>query len=66
MIIQKFSKDRITTYPACEGNVDQRHRTKDDPFKFVDIGLGTFKARKLRKIGIDVLGRVTDQGPHKD
>ena len=66
MIIQKFTKVGITLYPACEGNVDARNRSKDDPFKFVDIGLGTFKDRKLRKIGIDLLGRVTDHGPHKD
>ena len=66
MIIQKFTKAGITLYPACEGNVDARNRNKDDPFKFVDIGLGTFKDRKLRKIGIDLLGRVTDHGPHKD
>ena len=53
MIIQKFTKAGITLYPACEGNVDKSIELRMIP-QVRRYRLGTFKDRKLRKIGIDV------------
>lgn len=63
--IAKMSVDRIYLFPHNEANVDARARSKTDPFNYINVGLGTFQNYKLRKIGIDRLGRVSDPGPYK-
>lgn len=65
MIIATIASHNITLFPSTEHNVDTRNRTKSDPFKYTNVGTGTFKKYNLRKIGIDILGRVTDPGPYK-
>ena len=63
LIIAKIDKNNIVLYQNNEANVDARHRDKNDPFKYVNVGLGTIKKYQLRKIGVDRLGRITDPGP---
>ena len=64
LIIAKIDKNNIVLYQNNEANVDARHRDKNDPFKYVNIGLGTIKKYRLRKFGVDRLGRITDPGPY--
>jgi CRISPR-associated endonuclease Csn1 len=63
LIIAKIDKNNIVLYQNNEANVDARHRDKNDPFKYVNVGLGTIKKYRLRKFGVDRLGRITDPGP---
>ena len=60
--IAKMSLARIDLFPPN----DARSRSKDDTFDYIRVSLGTFQKYNLRKIGIDILGRVTDPGPHKN
>ena len=55
-------KQQIVLYQNNEANVDARNRDKNDPFKYINIGSGTFKRYHLRKVGVDRLGRTTDPG----
>ena len=61
--IARMSSARIDLFPPNEANVDARSRNKDDAFDYIRVSLGTFQKYQLRKIGIDVLGRVSDPGP---
>lgn len=65
MVIATIASHNLTLFPSTEANVDTRNRDKNDPFKYTNVGTGTFQKYNLRKIGIDILGRVTDPGPHK-
>ena len=45
------------------GNLERRHADGDDPFRWYFLSFGQMKARKVRKITVDLLGRVHDPGP---
>jgi CRISPR-associated endonuclease Csn1 len=45
------------------GNLQQRHKANDDPFRWLFLAFGRIRARKARKITVDLLGRVRDPGP---
>ncbi len=57
-IIVKFTEKNLTLALLNEANVDARNRSKDDPFKFLNLGTGTFQKRALRKIHVDEIGRI--------
>jgi CRISPR-associated endonuclease Csn1 len=40
------------------GNLDQRHKDEDDPFRWDLAGISKLKARRARRVRIDELGRV--------
>lgn len=63
--VAKMSLARLDLFPTNQANVDARARDKNDPFDYLRVGLGTFQKYNLRKIGIDILGRVKDPGPYK-
>jgi len=64
-IIAKFRASDMNLFAMNEANVDARNRDKLDPFKYLQIGMGSLQKYQFRKIGIDTLGRITDPGPHK-
>lgn len=66
VVIAKFTANGLSLFNANEGNVDSRNRDKTDPFTYLRVGLGTFQRYKLRKVGIDRLGRISDVGKGKD
>jgi CRISPR-associated endonuclease Csn1 len=45
------------------GDLQRRHDDPDDPFRWCFVGLGQLKARRARKVSVDMLGRVRDPGP---
>lgn len=45
------------------GNLDRRHTDADDPFRWTFLAFGQLKARRARRITVDLLGRVHDPGP---
>ncbi|MFZ5789453.1 MAG: type II CRISPR RNA-guided endonuclease Cas9 [Pseudomonadota bacterium] len=47
------------------GNFEQRHKDEADPFRWLFVSFNQLKARKARKVSVDVLGRVRDPGPPK-
>lgn len=51
--------------PHKDGNCDARHRDKNDPFKFFQMGAGTLVKSKIRRVTVDEIGRVRDPGPPK-
>jgi CRISPR-associated endonuclease Csn1 len=50
-------------YHTEAGNLQQRHDSRDDPFRWYFLSFGQMKARKARKVTVDMLGRVRDPGP---
>lgn len=45
------------------GNLEQRHKDGDDPFRWLFLSFGQMKSRKTRKVTSDPLGRLRDPGP---
>jgi CRISPR-associated endonuclease Csn1 len=45
------------------GNLDQRHKDPDDPFRKLQATYQRLKERQARRIMIDPLGRLRDPGP---
>lgn len=45
------------------GDLQKRHSDKDDPFRWTFVSFNQLKARRARKVTVDVLGRVRDPGP---
>ncbi|OAN75929.1 type II CRISPR RNA-guided endonuclease Cas9 [Sulfitobacter sp. EhC04] len=49
--------------PHTEGNADARNRDKDDSFKFIQMSAVSLIRAKIRRIHVDEMGRLRDQGP---
>jgi CRISPR-associated endonuclease Csn1 len=45
------------------GDLAKRHADKDDPFRWALVSFNQLKVRGARRVGVDVLGRVSDPGP---
>ncbi len=45
------------------GNLQLRHKAKADLFRWLFLPFGQMKARKARKVTVDLLDRVRDPGP---
>ena len=45
------------------GNLEERHKDEDDPFRWLFVSFSQLKPRKARKVSVDLLGRVRDPGP---
>lgn len=57
---------RVVLAGANEGGrLQNRHKDPDDPFRWLFVSFSQLKARKARKVTVDVLGRVRDPGPPK-
>jgi CRISPR-associated endonuclease Csn1 len=64
--VVKMSKQNITMADHNEaGALKARDADKDDPFKYFSKSAGALKDCKLRKVGVDEIGRLTDPGPRK-
>lgn len=44
------------------GNLQKRHKSEADPFRWLMPSVSTFPKLRLRKVGVDALGRVRDPG----
>lgn len=44
------------------GDFEERHKDKDDPFRWFFADIGKLKSRRARKIHLDVLGNIHDPG----
>jgi CRISPR-associated endonuclease Csn1 len=64
--VVKMSKQVITMADHNEaGALKARDADKDDSFKYFSKSAGSLKDYKLRKVGVDEIGRLTDPGPYK-
>jgi CRISPR-associated endonuclease Csn1 len=61
--VVKMSGQTITLADHNEaGALKKRDADKDDPFKYLAKSANSLREMKLRKIGVDEIGRVTDPG----
>lgn len=67
MRVQKFGQNgQIFLIDHNEtGNMSQRDKDPNDPFKFYGPGVNSLKKMKTRQIRIDELGRIFDPGPRE-
>ncbi len=62
--IQKFDPaNGLFLVPHNEADADARHRSKDDPFKMLQIGPGPAMKAGLRRVIVDETGQVRVLGP---
>jgi CRISPR-associated endonuclease Csn1 len=62
--VVKMSGQTVTLADHFEGGaLKKRHEAKDDPFRYLEKSAGTLMEMRLRKIGVDEIGRVIDPGP---
>lgn len=58
------SANRIRLVDHHEGgDFQERHKDKDDPFRWLFANIGKLKSRHARKVHLDVLGNLHDPGP---
>ncbi|MCY4052892.1 MAG: type II CRISPR RNA-guided endonuclease Cas9 [Hyphomicrobiales bacterium] len=48
------------------GNLDQRHKNEDDPFRWLQQTFSQLKKRKCRRVSVNFLGRLNDPYPGTD
>ena len=48
------------------GNLQKRHDSKDDPFRWLFLSFSKMKERKCRRVSIDFLGKLNDPYPGTD
>lgn len=62
--VQKFDPaNGLFLAPHLEENADARNRDKSDPFRLRQMGTGPAIKAKIRRVYVDELGRIRDQGP---
>ena len=62
--VVKISASRIWSAHVYEGGeLLNRHRDLNDPFKYVEMSASRFVQAGLRKIKVDPLGKIYDPGP---
>lgn len=63
-IIVKFCSANLVLASLNEANANTSYKKKDDPFKYINVGLGTFEKTALRKVHINELGHIKDTPPN--
>ncbi len=66
-VVRNFNQaGRLTLAGVNDGgNLDARHNSSEDPFRYIYISPGSLKKAKARQVRIDPLGRVFDPGPRE-
>ena len=61
--VQKISQQGyVMLAEHFQSNADARHRDKNDPFKFLQIGGSSIASACVRPVAIDVTGQIMDPG----
>lgn len=64
--VQKFDPaNGVFLAPHNEANADARNRDKTDPFRLIQMAVGSLTKAKARRIFVDEMGRVRDPGAHR-